>query len=58
MIVGKDLGAGGCSAANPCDEGEGDCNSRLNGEDCKGNLNCYERRQGESVPGIILPPGF
>ena len=30
----------------------------MNGEDCKGSLNCYERDNGEPVPGILIPAGF
>jgi hypothetical protein len=51
-----DLGASGCTSANPCDVGESDCDSD---SDCTGNLKCYQRSEaGDAPPGVSIPSGF
>lgn len=46
-----------CTPQNPCQVGEGDCDSN---DDCAGNLECFQRERHETVPGvdgIALIPG-
>lgn len=50
-----DLGNDGCSKEVPCEIGYGDCD---NDDECRGNLKCCQRDNGESCLGLEIPASF
>jgi cullin-associated NEDD8-dissociated protein 1 len=49
-----DNGGSGCSPSNPCPVCHGDCDDD---SQCQGELKCFQRSEGEAVPGCIDGPG-
>lgn len=46
-------GHSGCTDAQPCKKGYGDCDTD---DQCEGSLKCYQRADGERVPGLLVFP--
>lgn len=55
LPLAKNSGDNGCSSNDKCEKGEGDCDSD---RECKTGLKCFQRENGEQVPGVIIPSGF
>merc|ERR1712166_139598 len=51
VIFINDKGGGGCDRWHKCNKCEGDCDAD---NDCAGSLKCFQRENGETVPGCSV----